>query len=129
MLARSAASVAASRGPNSGKPCTNDPSLGAASGGAYRSPGCVQSPAGAVASLDWTPPGPDRSSSASGPSQGGADEARSEHMERTWLEVGKDYTSGKDRDRVEAAIEALQWHPPTGEGPMSPVLMLESVVT
>jgi hypothetical protein len=50
-------------------------------------------------------------------------------MERTWLEVGKNYTSGKDRDRVEAAIEALQWHPPTGEGPMSPVLTLESVVT
>jgi hypothetical protein len=50
-------------------------------------------------------------------------------MERTWLEVGKDYTSGKDRDRVAAAIEALQWRPPTGEGPMSPVLMLQAVVS
>jgi hypothetical protein len=50
-------------------------------------------------------------------------------MERTWLEIGKPYTSGKDRDRVAAAIEALQWRPPTGEGPMSPVLMLQSVVT
>jgi hypothetical protein len=50
-------------------------------------------------------------------------------MERTWLEVGKDYTSGEDRDRVVAAIEALEWRPPTGEGPMSPVLMLQSVVT
>jgi hypothetical protein len=50
-------------------------------------------------------------------------------MERTWLEVGKDYTSGKDRDRVSAAIEALAWHPPTGQGPMSPVLTLQSVVT
>jgi hypothetical protein len=50
-------------------------------------------------------------------------------MERTWLEVGKDYTSGNDRVRVEAAIEALEWRPSTGEGPMSPVLMLQSVVT
>ena len=42
-------------------------------------------------------------------------------MERTWLEVGEPYTSGKDRERVAAAVEALEWHPPTGEGPLSPV--------
>lgn len=29
-------------------------------------------------------------------------------MGRTWLEVGRDYTSGKDRNRVTAAIEALE---------------------
>src|SRR4051812_31619659 len=43
------------------------------------------------------PAGPDRSSSASGPSQGGVDERRSRNVERTWREVGEPYTSGKDR--------------------------------
>jgi len=45
------------------------------------------------------------------------------------LEVGRGYTSGKDRERVAAAIDALEWHPPTGEGPLSPILTLQSVVT
>jgi hypothetical protein len=49
-------------------------------------------------------------------------------MERTWLETGKEYTSGEDRDRVTAAIDALVWHAPTDQGPLSPVLMLQAVV-
>src|SRR5512144_3329415 len=36
------------------------PPTWAASGGPYRSPGSLQSPTVAVASLDWTPSGPDR---------------------------------------------------------------------
>ena len=49
-------------------------------------------------------------------------------MERNWLEVGAEYTSGADRARVEQAIEALRWYDPSEPGPLSPVLTLREVI-
>lgn len=49
-------------------------------------------------------------------------------MKRTWTQTGAEYTSGDDRERVERAIEALQWEPVAGSKPMMPALGISEAI-